>query len=97
MELGEDSTREQWNLALKPYRPIASLVPGLVIEADDEVALVYLSNAQTIALAMENLSWARPFLSRDRVGTAPQSVRARLQSRAPIDATRSTCPARVAT
>ena len=74
VELGENSASPQWSVALKPYRPIAGLAPGIVIEADEALALVYLRNAQTIALSMESMSWARAFLGRDRVGAAPKTV-----------------------
>ncbi|NNE06015.1 MAG: penicillin-binding protein 1A [Xanthomonadales bacterium] len=67
-------TTQQWDEVLSPYRPIAGLVPGLVIEADEELALVYLKNGQTVALTLESMRWARPFISRNRQGREPKTV-----------------------
>jgi penicillin-binding protein 1A len=72
--MAAESTLRDWDEALAPYRPIAGLVPGLVTEADSELALVYLHNGQTVALGLEDVAWARPFISRDRVGQAPTAV-----------------------
>lgn len=74
VDLAGLQTTQQWDEVLAPYRPIAGLVPGLVIEADEELALVYLKNGQTIAMSLENMVWARPFISRDRQGREPKSV-----------------------
>ncbi|HMB61098.1 MAG TPA: transglycosylase domain-containing protein, partial [Xanthomonadales bacterium] len=74
IDLDEQQTTEDWNEALNPYRPIAGLVPGLVVEVDDEIALVYLQNDQTVALALEDVDWARPYISRDRYGRPPDQV-----------------------
>lgn len=74
VDIGTESGRGDWDVMLDPYKPIAGLMPGLVIEADDEVALVYLKHGQTIALTMESMKWAAPFISRDRIGAAPRRV-----------------------
>ena len=89
LDLGADSGPEQWSELLGPFQPVAGLVPGLVTEVDDDMALVYLQNGQTIALGMDGLRWARKQISRDRVGFEPKSpadvlkpgdvIRARLQ------------------
>ena len=41
---------------------------------EDELALVYLRNGQTVALSLEDMQWAAPFISRDRKGKKPESV-----------------------
>jgi penicillin-binding protein 1A len=74
IDLSEKQTTTAWEDILNPYRPVAGLVPGLVIEADEEVALVYLKDGQTIALSLADLEWARPFISRDRQGIKPKNV-----------------------
>lgn len=68
------TTTSDWLQALEPYRPISDLEPGLVIEVEDDLALVYLRNGQTVALAMEDMQWAAPFIARDRKGYAPEKV-----------------------
>lgn len=70
---GKTST-EDWLDVLSPYRPVSGLEPGLVIEAEDDIALVFLRNGQTIALALEDMKWAAPFIDRDRKGRAPEKV-----------------------
>ena len=73
-ELEADSTTGVWEELLRPYKPIAGLVPGLVVEVDEDIALVYLVDGQTIALTLADMQWARKFISRDRVGFEPKSV-----------------------
>lgn len=72
IDLQDRTTPAQWNDALEPFRPISGLVPGLVTEVEDELALVYLRNGQTIALELEE--WAAPFISRDRTGARPKTM-----------------------
>ena len=73
-ELGENSTPDNWDEILRPYKPVAGLSPGLAIEVDEEVALIYQFDGQTIALTLEDMLWARKFISRERVGFQPKSV-----------------------
>ena len=56
VDLGEASGPADWNAALAPYRSLAGLVPALITEADEELALVYLENGQTVALGQR---WRR--------------------------------------
>jgi penicillin-binding protein 1A len=80
VDLGEASGPADWNAALAPYRSLAGLVPALVTEADEELALVYLENGQTVALGLEQVTWARAFVSRNQRGAAPQAVNEVLQT-----------------
>mgnify|MGYP005845354697 CR=1 FL=1 len=55
--------------------PISNgILPGLVLESDSELALVYLRNGQTITLDLAAMDWAKPMLSRNAVGEVPQQV-----------------------
>jgi penicillin-binding protein 1A len=74
VDLDPESGPAQWEEILKAISPIAGLTPGLVIEADEEIALVYLKQGQTIALTMESMAWAARFISRNRIGYAPKAV-----------------------
>jgi len=74
VDVGPESGPADWDEVLKPFTALAGLAPGLVIEADGEIALVYLKQGQTIALTMESMSWAAPFISRDRIGYPPKTV-----------------------
>ncbi len=73
-DLEENTTTDAWDEILRPYKPVAGLVPGLVIEVDEDVALVYQVDGQTIALTLADMLWARKFISRERVGFEPKSV-----------------------
>jgi penicillin-binding protein 1A len=74
VDLSDRISTDDWQNILAPYRPISGLEPGLVIEAEDDLALVYLRNGQTVGLGMEDMTWAAPFISRDRKGKAPETV-----------------------
>lgn len=73
-DLAENTTTQSWEEILRPYKPAAGLVPGLVIEVDEDIALIYQVDGQTFALTLEDMLWARKFISRDRVGFEPKSV-----------------------
>ncbi len=75
VNLQPEETPEQWSTHLKPFRPVAGLVPGLVVELDDELALVYLRDGQTIPISLEQAAWARPFKDRNHRGPRPRSLR----------------------
>jgi penicillin-binding protein 1A len=69
-----NNTTASWDEILQPYKAVAGLAPGLVIEIDEDVALIYQADGQTIAMTLEDMQWARKFISRDRVGFAPKIV-----------------------
>jgi penicillin-binding protein 1A len=79
VDLAPSSGPADWAEILAPYRPIAGLVPGLVIEVDEEIALVFLKNGQTIALGLPEVQWAKKFISRNRFGNDPESLAQVLQ------------------
>ncbi len=79
-ELDDSNTPQDWNEMLRPYKPVAGLAPGLVTEVDEDVALVYQADGQTIALSLADVAWARKFISRDRVGYEPKTVSEVLQA-----------------
>lgn len=74
IDLSDKVSTDDWLNALAPYRPISGLEPGLVMEVEEQLALVYLRNGQTIPLALDDMKWAAPFIDRDRKGKAPESV-----------------------
>lgn len=73
IDLQNNSTPTKWNEVLEPYRPVSGLAPGLVTEVEDDLAMVYLRNGQTVALELEE--WAAPFISRDRIGYKPKTLK----------------------
>jgi len=74
IDLADNNTTAKWDEIIGPYKPIAGLAPGLVTEIDEDVALIYQADGQTIALTLENMQWAKKFITRDRVGFEPKNV-----------------------
>jgi len=74
VDLANRVSTGDWAEILSPYRPVSGLEPGLVIEVEETLALVYLRNGQTVALSLDDMKWAAPFLDRDRKGREPRSV-----------------------
>lgn len=74
IDLGDKVNTADWLDVLEPYRPISGLEPGLVLEVEDSLAVVFLRNGQTVALTLEHMQWAAPFISRDRTGKEPATV-----------------------
>ena len=80
VDLQENATTDSWEEILRSYKPVAGLMPGLVVEADEDLALIYQAGGQTIALTLDDMLWARKFISRERIGFEPKSVVEVLQS-----------------
>jgi penicillin-binding protein 1A len=74
VDLAEKVTTAHWAEVLIPHRPVSGLEPGLVVETEDELALVYLRNGQTVALTLADMKWASPFIDRDRKGREPETI-----------------------
>jgi len=74
IDLNDTMSTEDWNEALAPFRTLAGFIPGLVTEADPDLALVYLEDGRTVALGLEQIAWAKKFISRDRWGNDPATV-----------------------
>lgn len=72
--LEQNNTPQNWKEILRPFRPVAGMAPGLVTEVDEEIALIYQADGQTVALALSDMQWANKFISRERVGFEPKSV-----------------------
>ncbi len=74
IDLTDAMDTEDWNEALAPFRALAGFIPGLVTETDPDLALVYLEDGRTVALGLEQIAWAKKFISRDRWGNDPTQV-----------------------
>ncbi|MEJ8569450.1 penicillin-binding protein 1A [Elongatibacter sediminis] len=72
VDLGDAGTPARWNEILEPYRPVSGLMPGLVTEVEDELALVYLRDGQTVAVPRPD--WAARFINRNRTGAKPETM-----------------------
>jgi len=74
VDLAGKLSTEDWAEVLSPYRPVSGLEPGLVLEVEDGLSLVYLRNGQTVALTLETMKWAAPQIDRDRKGPEPKTA-----------------------
>ena len=74
VDLAQSATTSDWADILLPHRPVSGLEPGLVIETEEDLALVYLRNGQTVALSLEDMKWAGRFTNRDRKGRQPRTT-----------------------
>jgi len=59
---------------LERTRAVADLLPAVVIEADEEQAELLVRSGETVRLALDDVTWARPFISADAVGSRPAAV-----------------------
>lgn len=74
VDLAADAGREQWDEALADYRPMAGLMPALVVESAKEHATLQLADGQSVSLPFSALEWARSHISENRRGAAPKST-----------------------
>ena len=74
VELPPDATKEDWDKHLANFRTVAGLIPGIVTEAAKDHATVYLEDAQSVALNLEAVQWARAYQNESSRGAAPKSV-----------------------
>src|SRR5581483_101964 len=58
--------------ALKDYRVVGELLPGVVTRVEGQSAWVYTQDGFVAELDWPGLSWARPYIDENTVGPAPQ-------------------------
>jgi len=81
LELATNPT-EEWQAALKKYRVIGPLIPGIVTSLEDHTATVFLKKTSfknynvdeqgEITLTLKNIEWARPFITVNKKGLKPK-------------------------
>ncbi len=59
---------------LREVRPVADLVPALVLESDETLARLQLRSGAEVTIELDSLSWARPFLELNALGARPSAV-----------------------
>jgi len=74
VELAAGAAQAEWNEALADYRPIAGLVPALVVASDKDGATLHLADNQDVSLDLSAVAWARRHIDEDRRGPAPKAV-----------------------
>ncbi len=59
---------------LERTRAVADLLPAVVIAADEEQAELLLRGGESVRLELDDVTWARPFISADAIGARPSAV-----------------------
>jgi penicillin-binding protein 1A len=59
---------------LDAYHPVVGLIPGIVIEASEKEATVYLDDGQSVPLDLEAVKWARRYKDESHRGGEPKRV-----------------------
>lgn len=59
---------------LEQIRPVADLLPAIVLQADESSAELMVRGGERLRLELEDVTWARPYLSSDNVGPRPEAV-----------------------
>ncbi len=74
VDLTTNTGPEQWREILQNHQEIAGLIPALVTEVDDELALVYLADGQTIGLDIAAAAWARAYIDHNSRDKKPEKI-----------------------
>ncbi|MCW8963090.1 MAG: transglycosylase domain-containing protein, partial [Gammaproteobacteria bacterium] len=64
----------EMDVTLAGYPSVAALTPGIVVQAEEKRARVYLGDGLTVELELEAVSWARPYIDENRRGDKPARV-----------------------
>jgi penicillin-binding protein 1A len=73
-DLADSGTPEIWDELLERFAPMSGMLPALVLEASEDLALAYLNDGQTITLDLTSMNWARHFKDINTRGPAPAKV-----------------------
>lgn len=73
-ELGVATGPDDYDRLLANYTDIAGMEPGIVTTVSPSSAQIYLSTGATAQLGMDEVRWARAYISDGRVGAAPRNV-----------------------
>ncbi len=65
---------EDWSGLLDDYKTIGGLAAGLVTGTDDKSIEVLLEKGDYITINWDGLSWARPYISANRMGKKPKKA-----------------------
>jgi penicillin-binding protein 1A len=60
--------------ALKDYRVVGNLLPGVVLQVGEKSAQVYTQDGATVELGWGGLSWARRYIDENTLGNAPKNA-----------------------
>jgi penicillin-binding protein 1A len=72
--LDDDSGEEKWMNLLRQYREINGLLPALVLEVSDQIAVVFEPHRGVMRIDWPGLQWATPGTGFGRMGEAPKKA-----------------------
>jgi penicillin-binding protein 1A len=73
-DIPSDATDQDLDRLLSSYNDVSGMQPGLVTASDTKQATVLLSTHNSVILDLAAVDWARPYVSDNRVGSAPTAV-----------------------
>src|SRR6266566_145117 len=65
--------RDRLDDALKDYRVVGLLVPGVVIKTEEKSAMVYTQDGTNVTVGWPGLAWARAYIDENSLGNAPKT------------------------
>ena len=66
--------REAWRELLKPFSPTGDLKVAVTVAVDGQQASLVTREGERLTLPFSAVSWAAPFLSRESIGSQPETV-----------------------
>jgi penicillin-binding protein 1A len=73
---GESAPEDHWQDLLDDYPDVDGFYKGLVIEADENEAQVYLAGSGSTTVGLTAVAWAAPYINDNAVGNPPTGVSA---------------------
>jgi penicillin-binding protein 1A len=68
----DEIDREAWSELLTDYPVAGGLTAGIVTGVEEQAATVLLAKHEEITIDWQGLSWARPYISENRMGKSPK-------------------------
>ncbi len=72
--LGGKPDAEYLDDALKDFRIVGGLLPGVVLKVEEKSAQVYTQDGATVEIGWGGLSWARRYIDENTLGNAPKDA-----------------------
>jgi penicillin-binding protein 1A len=73
-DLPADAGETDYNRLLSGYTSVGGMQPGVVTSSSPTAAEIFLASGEKVRLGIDQVSWARPYISDSRVGAAPKTV-----------------------
>lgn len=69
-----ESDRERLDDALKDFRTVGGLVPGVVIRVEEKSAAVFTQDGTVVSVDWPGLAWARAYVDENALGPSPRQA-----------------------